>query len=260
MNGLPIANLPMLDTLDSIVNRLLPAVGRLSLQNSLSGVGQLYCPGCGDYRSHELDMYPNTKPLNREGLIETLSSGISPMVATCRNCQFKHSGLVVPRTGQSPNWRLVWIPHGLGGHTTPHTPQAVGYYVEQAALAESTGARSASVAMYRSALEHLLHEQGFTEAMLGPKLKSLETQLNNGKGPKWAQEVGAPILKVLKDLGNAAIHANGGDITKQDALDGDLLAQVKIAFRYILQKAYEDTFLQAEVLARLSTAKRKTDP
>jgi hypothetical protein len=64
---------------------------------------------------------------------------------------------------------------------TPRTPKAVAYYLDQAARCESIGANSAAVVMYRSALEHLLHEQNYREGMLGARLGKLS---KDAKGPR----------------------------------------------------------------------------
>jgi hypothetical protein len=44
---------------------------------------------------------------------------------------------------------------------------------------------------------------------------------------------------VLKDLGNAAIHPNEGDITKQAALDSALMLQLRALFVELLDDVYE---------------------
>lgn len=98
-----------------------------------------------------------------------------------------------------------------GGLTTPQTPPAVAYYLDQAQRAQSVSARSAAVAMYRPALEHLLYEQGYKKGMLGTKLTDLEKDIAAGTAPKWAAELDTEFLALLKELGNASIHPNDGE-------------------------------------------------
>jgi hypothetical protein len=146
-----------------------------------------------------------------------------------------------------------------GGLRTPNTPEPVAYYLDEAARCESVGARSAAVSMYRAALEQLLHQQGFTKGMLNHKIEALEAAEKAGNAPSWSKEIEPGLLKVIKDLGNAAIHPNGGDITKQDALDGALLVSIRVAFELLLEKAYEAVARARVILAKLEAGKSKTD-
>jgi hypothetical protein len=61
----------------------------------------------------------------------------------------------------------------------------------------------------------LLFEQGYTEGMLNKKIEALMTDT---KPPEWRGRIDSAYLSVIKDLGNAAIHPNDGDIEKQKAL------------------------------------------
>jgi hypothetical protein len=125
------------------------------------------------------------------------------------------------------------------GLSTPLTPLAVRYYLDQAYKAQCSGAYSAACAMFRSALEHLLHEQGFSDGMLDQKLKTLDGAIKSGTAPVWAKELDTEYLQVMKALGNGAIHTNGGDISKQDVIDGNLVGAIKQVFHALLQVVYE---------------------
>src|SRR5262249_41130742 len=141
-----------------------------------------------------------------------------------------------------------------GGLTTPHTPDGVGYYLDQASKAQSSGANSAAIAMFRGALEHLLFEQGYQTGMLSSKLTQLETQIKNGQAPKWAIDLDMEFLDVMKELGNGAIHPNNGDIKKQRELDNDLIERVKETFHMLLFLVYE---LPHQKQQKLSALKAK---
>jgi hypothetical protein len=133
-------------------------------------------------------------------------------------------------------------------------PPAVAFYLDQAYRAEAAGARSAAVAMYRGALEHLLFEQGYEDGMLGKKLEKLEEDVGAGTAPTWARDLETEFLTVLKDLGNAAIHPNDGDVSRHAELDADPLARVKETFLHVLFLVYE---VEHEKTARLSALRSK---
>jgi hypothetical protein len=143
----------------------------------------------------------------------------------------------------------------LGGLTTPHTPEGVAYYLDQAFRAQSVAAHSAAVAMYRAALEQLLFEQGFQRGMLREKIAALEKAVEAGTAPRWANDLDAEYLKVMKDLGNIAIHPNDGDIGRQGALDHDLIAHIMATFSELLASVYEEPILRESRLKALNAAR-----
>jgi hypothetical protein len=127
----------------------------------------------------------------------------------------------------------------------------VAFYLDQAHRAQSVGANSASVAMFRGALEHLLFEQGYQKGMLGEKIKQLSEDISSNTAPKWALELEIEFLKVLRDLGNGSIHPNDGDVKKQAVLDNKLIEQVKAAFQMLLYLIYEVPVKKNELLSSL---------
>ena len=85
---------------------------------------------------------------------------------TCVQCQTAYLALV----HEGPDgWEVAFFSKERGGLSTPNTPSAVSFYLDQAHRSESVGALSAAAAMYRSALEMLLHQEGFTTGMLQKK-------------------------------------------------------------------------------------------
>jgi hypothetical protein len=147
--------------------------------------------------------------------------------------------------------QLVALPETYGGLSTPNTPDGVKYYLDQAERARSVGALSAAVVMFRSALEHLLHEQGFTEGMLGKRLDALE---NSANPPWWRDQLHKDYLKVINNLGSAAIHANDGDVGQQAIFEEQLLREVRELFTELLDLVYEREHEKASRLARLQQA------
>jgi hypothetical protein len=93
----------------------------------------------------------------------------SVFLVRCRQCESGFTALIY---GGANGPALALFPECEGGLTTPHTPPAVAYYLDQAARAQAVGARSAAVAMYRAALEHLLFDQGFKTGMCGQARKA----------------------------------------------------------------------------------------
>jgi len=61
-------------------------------------------------------------------------------------------------------------------------------------------------------------------------------------------------LKVLKDLGSAAIHPNDGDIERQKTLDRGLLVEIRVVFEELLDVVYEHPARDAVRRARLRSA------
>jgi len=233
--------------------------------------GRLFCPRCGDFRSMDLALLWEAEgPKKNRELIRSrrAAMGVSnlprvdpgpepqrPFVPSvyrysCRECSTEFTALVY-RGVDGPD--LVVLPSTHGGLRTSHTPEAVAFYLDQAYRAEATGARSAAVAMYRAALEHLLFEQEYRDRMLGPKLRKLEEGIEAGTAPKWARDLETEFLTVLKDLGDASIHPNAGDVSRQAELDTDLLARVKETFLHLLFIVYEAEHERKERLGTLQS-------
>ena len=191
-------------------------------------VGSLHCPKCGDLRRMDMTVY-----LKLNG-----SSVDPPMLVTmtCVQCDTLFTGVVY----NGPEGKsLAVLPSSYGGLTTPHTPPGVAYYLDQAQRSRAIGANSGAVVMFRGALEHLLFEQGFKGGMCGQKLADLEAAIKVGTAPKWASELDSEFLKVMKQLGDGAIHPNDGNIDAQKVLDGALIAKLTHTFQMLLFLIYE---------------------
>lgn len=245
----------MLDNLlsfkDKIVNHSTDQSVADTLPESISFNGTLYCPKCGDMRKMSvssihcyLAKHPIVIALRSqefqidENLLKRIESLLSPSLwlIRCNQCDVSFTAIIYEGPqGQA----LAVFSSENGGLTTPSTPEGVSFYLDQAGRAKSVGANSAAIAMFRSALEHILFEQGYTKGMLNAKLSRLEEDIINKTAPKWAMELDMEFLTYLKELGNGAIHPNDGDVLKQSALDNVLLAQVTEVFRILLFTIYE---------------------
>lgn len=142
----------------------------------------------------------------------------------------------------------------LAGLSTPNTPDSVAYYLDQAGRCDGAGANSAAAAMYRAALEHLLYEQGYTSGMLHAKIEALVEEIEDGNAPKWARDLDPTYLDTIKQIGNGAIHTNGGDVTKQAALDRGVLDALRVTMSELLEVVYERPAKEAERRAKLKAA------
>lgn len=239
---------------------------------NFSGEDTIFCPQCGDQRQvsyiflntgiqcnfregedlplkkifpkYEKDTDGNIVLENLPWLIQT----------TCLQCKSKANIIIY----QGPNGVELVVLHSVhGGCITPNSPEEVKFYIDQAYRARSMGAISAAMAMYRSALEWILHEQGFTKGLLGDKIQQLEKQMKENKAPAWAKEINPAYLSALKEIGNGAIHTNNGDITKQQHLDDDAIKLVDLVFAQILDKIYEKPHQEAQSLAALQKLQKE---
>ena len=243
----------MLDTLDGLVGLLRKTPQILQPRDGFTvRAGDLYCPPCGE--SRKVYVEPVYSPPMTHGGGLNLAGGIaeqlvpSLFVYSCVQCEAKFTAIVY----NSPDGpALAVLPSCRGGLTTPHTPEGVGFYLDQAHKAQSIGANSATIAMFRGALEHLLFEQGYKKGMLGEKIKQLTDDISSGTAPKWALGLDVEFLNVLKDLGNGSIHPNDGDVKKQSELDNELLERVKTTFQMLLYLVYEEPFKKDELLSSL---------
>jgi hypothetical protein len=182
---------------------------------------------------------------------ESILAGLGPslFLAECLQCQASFTIATYER--EAAGLGVVALPAAHGGLRTPHTPPEVSYYLDQAQLAQSIGAYSAAVAMYRSALEQLLHGEGYEAPMVGPKLRQLENAIDDGSAPKWARELDPAFLSVINKLGRGSLHANAGDIAVQAELDADLLQLVRETFEELLVVVYERENVRRGRLAAL---------
>ncbi len=196
--------------------------------DTLRNAGTLHCPTCGDTRRMHMVIF-----LKVDG-----ASDDAPILAmlTCVQCDTNFTAVLYA----GPEGKgLAVLPSTYGGLTTPRTPRGVAYYLDQAQRAKAVGANSAAVAMFRGALDHLLFEQGFKDGMCGKKLADLEASIADSKAPKWAYELDGEFLKVMKQLGDGAVHPNDGNVDGQKTLDGALIAKLTHTFQMLLFLIYE---------------------
>ena len=155
---------------------------------------------------------------------------------TCLQCKSK-AYLVVYKNENKFKSAILY--EKAGGCSSKNAPNGVKYYLNQAYQSRIIGAASASMSMYRAAMEFLLFDQGYINGMLGKKIERLERDIFEGTAPKWAMEIDMDYVKIIKEIGNSSIHPNDGDIEKQKEIDEKLLNIVDIIFSELLDKIYE---------------------
>ena len=247
--------MPHLHVLEDFVEQL----GKLDSIHTRGHAGvsayDLYCEGCRGYRRMSIRRFFRQEeqlllpPVDALGMLTPSCFGLS-----CVQCSAA-SLAVIYKGSEGPT--LAILRSTRGGLASQHTPPAVSYYLEQAARAQSVGALSAAVVMYRSALEQLLVDQGFTKGTCGTKIGDLFAAKEAGKDPKWVDQLHEDDLTVLNRLGNGAVHANGGDISKQAVIDADLYAAVTLTFEALLEVVYERPKREEERRAKLNAAAAK---
>jgi uncharacterized protein DUF4145 len=244
-----------LTTLEGLASALVgEAPGSRQRLNEIGTFDGTFCPACGDVRRMRLvslfweERWAPWTELQPNGEVERHPDpDPTPALyaAFCVQCD-AHLALLVHAAPHGVE--LLALPSSYGGLATPNTPPSVAYYLDEARRCQAVGARSATVAMYRSALELLLFEQGYVSGMLNAKIEAL---LRDEKAPSWRDELDPEYLRIVKDLGNAAIHANDGDVGRQVAFEARLIAEVQQLFVELLDTIYERPKAKASRIERL---------
>lgn len=253
-------------------------IDKILIEINESSSGEFYCPCCMDIRNMRVDLVHSNlddqmiAAISRENryeedapdtfeeyknyiivtkLKENLSA--SMLELSCYQCNGKMNLIIY---NGSNGQDMIILSKFSNGMATQNTPKEVAYYLDQAYKSKSIGANSAAVVMYRSALEHLLYEQGYTNGMLAQKIGSLENDIKNGSDKLWIRNMDTNVLKVIKDLGNTAAHTNKGDISVQQRLDNSLINDLEVIFKILLEDVYEAELKRNELLSRLKISKK----
>ena len=132
-------------------------------------IGSIYCSECGDRRRVRICvLYPRDvpKPPTKTALLESLTPSLYRL--ECLQCSTEFTSLIYRGCNGSS---LAVFLNRYGGPRTPHTPKDIAFYLDQAHRAQTAGANSAALAMYRGALEHLLFEHGYRSGVLAGKIE-----------------------------------------------------------------------------------------
>lgn len=153
----------------------------------------------------------------------------------------------------SERLKLAILKNAYGGSVTENTPKKVKYYLDQAYRSRMLSALSAAMAMYRSALEWILYEQGYKNGMLGAKISKLGEDISNNIAPKWANDMSVELLTAIKNIGNGVMHTNDGHISKQQQIDDSLIELVDVVFAELLDVIYEQPIRRSKKCSKIKT-------
>ncbi len=199
-----------------------------------------YCPACNDMRVG--DVYITNYIIHGSNSYRGEST---IYVHKCLQCEHE-TILILHKVDDELTMTSVYSTNQAFDSNTVN--KSVCYYMSEALRAESSGAYSASMAMYRATLDCLLYDQGFHEGMLGRKISEMKI-----KHPKWLDGIDERILTVIQKLGNESIHPNNGDIDLQKKFDRDLLFDVKLALSILIKHVYIYPAEERKIVERLSS-------
>lgn len=215
------------------------------------------CPREGQIRRAAVEVIQTFDFLNGVRISGPMPDTHRVLGIKCVNCKHQSIALLIQNLS---DYQLIFVHKDKNYLGSPNANPEVKYYINQANNCHSVGANSASVAMFRAALEQLLYHNGFKDGMLNKKIKDLEYRIADGTAPDWAIKLDVGFLNIIKELGNSAIHPNLGDITIQDRLDSNLVAALQVTFSEILDLVYEEPIRRAERKNLLSVATSKKNP
>lgn len=249
----------MLDELPRFRNYLLTNRVHLFSRDSYFGIGvtgprheddRVHCPTCGDRRRVNIRMLYPVRPTPPEGDAANSLAWLLPALFewTCTTCD----GKILVLLYDGPNGHtLMTIPSSYGAMATPRTPQSVAYYLDQAHRCKCVSAFSAAVAMFRTALDHLLFEQGFRENTLAEKIHAMRTELRDGNLAIWAHDVDAKFLEVAQYLGERSALPVDAEFAEKATLDERSCLLIQATFAYLLFVTYELPHQRESALASL---------
>lgn len=218
-------------------------VGSLEVRNmrydATPGIFELYhCVRCGGSRRHYIYIVSASRFYQWDSNLFQSVARLLPAtwIFQCQQCDLRSSATMLDINNILT---LSIVSEERGGAHTPNTPAAVSYYLDEARNSELAQARSAAAAMYRSALEHLLFEQGF-KGKLNDQIRALVAQCDRGAGPSWAATFDHDFLDLFRKIGNMSVHTNNGDISEQKKIDDELLQAIRSVMMILLDLVYEE--------------------
>jgi hypothetical protein len=171
---------------------------------------------------------------------------------TCRQCSEVWALLLISEAEEGADRVMV-----LGGQSLPilveALPANVAELLAEANACLGAGAVVGGLAMLRATVEAVLHHQGIQGSMLGKKLATLEDAIERGDGPVWAQSLDVETIRVLKDLGNWAIHTEDF-APKSSVLDRHLAMGAMVAAVALMESVYVRPSRQRQLVSQLRAA------
>jgi len=251
-------------TLDGLpsINSLEEIAKKMDEVEKFTIFGRLWCPYCereNRFRIAPIKVTVNEnydeRPISKgaRGEWDNLSNDLTRFEGSflsyvCTTCEKNGKGLV-----QQLNGRTVLLNFFAKNSSvaSPHCPETVRHYLEQAASCYCTKAYSATLAMFRTALDAVMFDAGYREGMLGQKIAKLERDITDSKAPKWATEINIEFMKILKNLGNSSLHISKEDITAEKSISDVDIKQAELALSRLLHFVYEKDAEEREHLESL---------
>ena len=215
-------------------------------QGEVGPLGSLHCPGCSDERRMFIRetyvAYRAFYPAPRDGGMihkAELHTGCLHAVFILRCAQCDTTFTAVMYHGPSGH-TLCLLPSTHGGLATPHSPESVKFYCDQASRAAAVGAYTAALAMLRPAVDVVLELHGYTRKWLGDKLADLEEAIQKGVAPQWAVQYDKEFLIALKKLANDALHTRAERVAAlAQKQDDAIYRESEISIAQLLDVIYE---------------------
>jgi hypothetical protein len=230
--------------LDELIAVLIPYYGQSRREPyDLPKLGKMHCPECCEETAMDAtieklegSLLQSLVMIVRQQTTCNFMPDIRPSALRlhCVNCPTSFS-VFVYLGANGPD--IATFPSRVGGLATPHTPEIVAYFVNQAYLAQSVRAYSASLAMYRTALDKILVSFG-AKKNLKKKIEELKKQYEETGKPRWVRSLTPEALTLLKEIADSQMHANNA--IKEVALENDFLHDVQVIFGFLLFKIYEE--------------------
>lgn len=230
-------------------------------KGSFAVSGKLWCPAC--HMLNRFSVTPIFVAINQEfksaqstwvSVDANLSNAVSSEFKFgCVTCATSCLAFIV-KTSEGPNIFIHFAENG--SMATQHTPENVKFYLEQARRCYSVKAYSATLAMYRNALDGILSCTGYKTGTLSKRLDKLQDDIKEEKAPKWAQSFALPYVRVLKTLATS-VPADTHDIDEEKAITDQLVQMIELALAEMLDLAFEKDIREQENLAKLTAISEK---
>jgi hypothetical protein len=222
-----------------------------------------YCPDCVKNRYFSIEIIKGTgtltrlcrkRPFTGNGQYDTEEFGPSLLQYKCENCFLMINAMIYDGS-EGP--AIASFPVSSGGLSTPNSPVSVSFFLNQAFKCVSIGAKAAAVAMFRVALEQLLHENGFREdcGLLDGKISALETLKASNVAPDWILDLDPELLTSMRKLGNLSAHPKS--LAEVQNLNAIALEGAIELFQYLLTEIYERPKNDEKFLSQLKDTRKK---
>lgn len=176
--------------------------------------------------------------LFKEYVLNNLISDLDTIfiMARCCHCE-NYSNVLIYKENSKPSISVIHEKYDIS--SSNDIPYNITYYINEALKCKNVNAYSASVAMYRTALDNLLYDNGYTQNKLASKISQLEEDKASGKDDSWLYFINEESLDTLRQLGNYSVHPNNGNINIQEAFyDEKFIHSINKMFKIILDCIY----------------------